>query len=129
MYFISFFYCKYELLSTSHCKVYITRHDNSWRQGRHASGTKSRKMRNHNAEDQTFASFLTFKYTYEATMTLFFVMASILRLPNSLNSINVGNKQKMQPFFFLCRSDQFDITVIEEPINMQNYAHSKVSEF
>ena len=33
-----------------------TRHENSWRHGRHASGTGSRKMRNHDAEEHKFAN-------------------------------------------------------------------------
>ena len=48
----------------------ISRYENSLR---HASGTNSRNMRNHNAEDHDFASFLIIVYIYDVIIALFLV--------------------------------------------------------
>ena len=44
--------------------VNVCRHENNWRHGRHASGTKSREMMNRNAEDHK-VSFLKPLYEVE----------------------------------------------------------------
>jgi hypothetical protein len=38
--------------------ITLCRHGNSWRHGRHGSGTNNRKMRNHNAEDHKLPTFM-----------------------------------------------------------------------
>ena len=38
------------------------RHENSWRHGRHASGTKIKKLRNHYAADHEFVHSIMYEY-------------------------------------------------------------------
>ena len=53
------------------------------RYGRHASGTKRKKVRSHNDEDNQYASFLSFSCIYEATVAFSSWIISNLRLHKS----------------------------------------------
>jgi hypothetical protein len=66
--------------NTTKTSQYTHRHENSWRHWKHASGTNSRKMRNHYAEGHKSASILLIAFIYEATIDLFLGITSILRL-------------------------------------------------
>jgi hypothetical protein len=66
------------------------RHENSWRHGRHASGTIGRKMK--------FGSFLIIASIYDYITASFSGITSILRLPKSWNSLNVCNRLTNHPF-------------------------------